>query len=41
MTLFLMGAVGFVGLAMAMLGSGRDLNFDNRQMTAAYRSRWT
>jgi hypothetical protein len=41
MTLFLMGAVGFIGLAMAMLDSGRDLNFNNRQMAGVYRSRWT
>ncbi|SNT23512.1 hypothetical protein SAMN05421642_111231 [Rhodococcoides kyotonense] len=41
MTMFLMGAVGFVGLAMALLDSGRDLNFNNRQMRAVYRSRWS
>ncbi|WP_281249947.1 hypothetical protein [Rhodococcoides yunnanense] len=40
MAMFTMAAIGFIGLAMAMLDSGRDLNFNNRQMANIYRSRW-
>lgn len=40
MTIFFMAAVGFVGMAFAMLNEGRDLNFQNRQMAGVYRSRW-
>ncbi len=40
METILMAAVGFFGLAVAMLGSGRDLEFNNRQMANVYRSRW-
>lgn len=40
MATFLMAAVGFFGLAAAMLGSGRDLEFNNRQMAIVYKSRW-
>lgn len=40
MAIFFMAAVGFVGMAFAMLSEGRDLNFENRQMAGVYRSRW-
>lgn len=40
MAMFLMASVGFFGLAAAMLNSGRDLEFNNRQMASVYRSRW-
>ena len=38
--MLLMAAVGFLGMAAAMLHSGHDLDFDNRQISGAYRSRW-
>ena len=40
MAMFLMATVGFFGIAVAMLNSGRDLEFNNRQMAGVYRSRW-
>ncbi|WP_338891507.1 hypothetical protein [Rhodococcus sovatensis] len=40
MTMLLMATVGFLGMAAAMLHSGHDLDFDNRQISGAYRSRW-
>ncbi|MGB7239202.1 MAG: hypothetical protein WBD41_24895 [Rhodococcus sp. (in: high G+C Gram-positive bacteria)] len=40
MTLLLMATVGFLGIAAALLHSGHDLDFDNRHITGAYRSRW-
>lgn len=40
MAMFLMATVGFIGIAAAMLHSGRDLEFNNRQMSGVYRSRW-
>lgn len=39
MSMFLMAAVGFVGLAFAMLSDGGDMNFANRQLAGAYRAR--
>ncbi len=41
MTMFVIAAVGFFGLAAAMLNSGSDLEFNNRQMASVYRSRWS
>ncbi|WP_268959785.1 hypothetical protein [Rhodococcus sp. P1Y] len=40
MAMFWMATVGFFGIAAAMLHSGNDLQFNNRQMASAYRSRW-
>ncbi|MGA9869997.1 MAG: hypothetical protein WBQ44_02445 [Rhodococcus sp. (in: high G+C Gram-positive bacteria)] len=40
MAMLVMTTVGFVGLAMAMLGSGSDLDFGNRRVASAYRQRW-
>nr|WP_296771729.1 hypothetical protein [Rhodococcus sp. (in: high G+C Gram-positive bacteria)] len=40
MAMFLMATVGFIGIAAAMLHSGRDLEFNNRQMSGVYRARW-
>lgn len=40
MTMFVIAAVGFFGMAAAMLHSGSDLEFNNRQMSSVYRSRW-
>lgn len=40
MAMILMATVGFFGIAAAMLHSGRDLEFNNRQMASVYRSRW-
>lgn len=40
MTMFVMAAVGFVGMAIALLNDGSDIDFRNRQLAGAYRQRW-
>ncbi|AJW38635.1 MULTISPECIES: hypothetical protein [unclassified Rhodococcus (in: high G+C Gram-positive bacteria)] len=40
MTMFVMAAVGFVGMAIALLNDGSDIDFRNRQLAGAYRHRW-
>lgn len=39
MTLFVMATVGFVGMAIALLNDGSDMNFRGRQLAGAYRQR--
>lgn len=39
--MILMATVGFFGIAAAMLHSGSDLEFNNRQMAGVYRARWS
>lgn len=40
MTMFVIAAVGFVGMAIALLNDGSDIDFRNRQLAGAYRHRW-
>lgn len=40
MTLFVLAAVGFVGMALALLDDGSDIDFRSRQLAGAYRRRW-
>ncbi|MFI8565152.1 hypothetical protein ACIGGF_01120 [Rhodococcus sp. NPDC078407] len=40
MTLFVIATVGFVGMAIALLNDGSDIDFGNRQLASAYRQRW-
>ncbi|WP_269744627.1 hypothetical protein [Rhodococcus sp. AW25M09] len=39
MTMFVMAAVGFVGMAIALLNDGSDIDFRSRQLAGAYRYR--
>lgn len=38
--MFVMAAVGFVGMAIALFNDGSDIDFRNRQLASAYRKRW-
>ncbi len=39
MTLFVLATVGFVGMAIALLNDGSDIDFRGRQLAGAYRQR--
>ena len=39
MTLFVMATVGFVGMAIALLNDGSDMNFRGRQLAVRARQR--
>lgn len=39
MTLFVVATVGFIGMAIALLNDGNDIDFRSRQLAGAYRQR--
>ncbi|WP_268963056.1 hypothetical protein [Rhodococcus sp. NKCM2511] len=40
MTMFVVAAIGFVGMAVALLNDGSDIDFRSRQLSGAYNRHW-